>query len=148
MKNLLNAIAEDLALNLAYLKWVKVIDSENLVPDGLEFPGVGLRDGAQSFGSLPGKKDMEQLTVMVVPYQSLSLGTPGAAVMGDVNFKGVLDICAEIRARLNDNRFTAIFGEKIFYAHVDSFGASETLGTDEGIFIQMKRIPITYRRLS
>jgi len=146
MKDLLEAIKADLVANLGYLKWVEVLDNEQLPPDGVEFPGVGLRDGSRAFTSQPGKKDYEQANVVIVPYQSLALDDIGAAVMGDEIFKGVLDIAADVRTRLNDNLFALT--PPIVYAHVDQIGGSETLANDKGSMIQMARIQTTYRRFS
>ncbi len=146
MKDLLEAIKADLEANLDYLKWVEVIDSEQLPPAGRQFPGVGLRDGSRVFTSQPGKKDYEQANVVILPYQSLAIDDIGAAVMGDEIFKGVLDIAADIRTRLNDNLFTLT--PRVVYAHVDQIGGSETLANDDGLMIQMARVLTTYRRFS
>jgi len=154
MNDLIEAIKADLVANLPYLKWVEAIDNELLPPDGVEFPGVGIKDGDESFQSLPSKRDLDQPTLLVVAYQSLTLATPGAAIMGETASlgdagKGLIEIAKEIRARLNDNRFTTAFGETILWAHIDAIAASETIGNEEtGLLIQLKRITVTYRRFS
>ena len=153
MKTLIAQIIADLDVNLSYLQWVRAIDNELLPPDGVAFPGVGVKDGDIDYESHPGTRDKETLTITVVAYQSLLDGSPGAAIMGSAAeqgdaFKGLIEIAEEIRTRLNDNLFTAAFGEKIYWAHVDQVAASETLSGDEGTFLQMKRLTVTYRRFS
>ena len=67
------------ATALAYLQAVEVIEDETFVPEEPGFPLVGLIDGGTVPRSMPGKKDIETLTVGVVAFQSIALDEPGAS---------------------------------------------------------------------
>ena|SRR5688572_6300527 len=149
MESLLNAITSDLETNLPYLHWVGVIEHEGLVPEEPGFPLIGLIEGGYTTQSLPGKKDLESLSVGVVAFQSILLTEPGAAIMGSTAQlgtagKGLLAIGTDIKARLNDNLLAQ---PKIHYAHLDRGQAARPIADPNGQVIAMfKRFDFTYRR--
>ena len=109
MKALLNIIRDRLKADssLSYLRWVEVLDDEDILPDGFDFPGVALKDRGLNptaqylHGSL--NEIDEELTARVFPCVILLRGL-GAGVMGDASLgnpgKGVLDIGADLRTSL------------------------------------------------
>lgn len=148
MKDLIAAIVADLETNLPYLQQVKPVNSLLNPPSEKGFPCAGVKDGDQEFRSQPGKLDIETLSVTVAVYQQLFVDDSAAAVMGSApeqgdSFKGLIDIAAEIRARLNDNLFLTTH-----WAHVDKIAGSETLGDEDQPLMQMKVLTVTYRRFS
>lgn len=152
MKDLIAAIIADLETNLGYLKQVKAINTLLNPPIEIGLPCVGVKDGDQSFESRPGRRDIETLSVSIAIYQQLFIDESGAAVMGSAKeqgdaFKGLIEIAAEIRARLNDNFFTTV-APVPHYAHVDAIAGSETLGEDDEPLMQMKVLTVSYRRFS
>lgn len=148
MKALLDALVTAISANLAYLRWTGVLADELLPPEGPQAPFVGLKDGGIVPQSLPGKKDLEVLTVYVIPYQSLFDSEPGASVMGRISQlgtqgTGLLDIHAALKTLLNDN----FLGLNFHSAHRDRLDASLTLaGSEDGRLIQLQRATYSYRR--
>lgn len=147
MQTLLNAMKTEIEDNLTYLKWVGVVDSENLPPEETGFPFVGLKDGPVPRISQPGKKDIESFTVFVIPYQSITLVEPGGSVMGsetqlgDVG-KGLLKIGGELENLLEDN----FLNLNVHFAHLDRFDPTDPLVGEDGRLIQMQRYHFMYKR--
>lgn len=153
MTDLIAAVIAELETNLGYLRRVAAVNSVLNPPLENGFPCAGVKDGEENFESLPGQRDRETLSLEIAVYQDLPGEDSGAAVVGSApergdSFKGVAEIAREVRARLNDNFFRAVFGEKIYHAHVDKIAASETLGDDAQPLMQMKILSVTYRRFS
>lgn len=147
MEDLLNALKTEIAANLNYLGGVDILDGEEFVPEEAVFPVVGLLDGGTVHQSMPGKKDLDILSVKIVPYQAVILDTPGASIMGSeaqlgTAGKGVLKIAKDLQALLNDNFLSVA---KIHYAHLDREDASENLAKGQD-YITMKRLHFSYRR--
>lgn len=146
MKALLNALKPAIKTGLTYLRAVEVIDSELLPLEEPGFPFVGLLDGGTVEKSMPGKKDLEELTVKVVPYQSILLDEPGAGVMGSTaqlgdQGTGVLDMAAALKTLLNDN----FLGLNFHFAHLQRREPSQALSKDSGLIV-MKPLIFNYRR--
>lgn len=147
MEDLLKALKTEIAANLSYLGAVEILDGEEFVPGEAIFPLIGLLDGGTVHQSMPGKKDLDVLSVKIVPYQAVFLDTPGASIIGSETQlgaagKGVLKIAQDLQTLLNDNFLSVA---KIHYAHLDREDASENLAR-ESDFITMKRLHFTYRR--
>lgn len=147
MKALLNALTTTITDNLSYLRWIGVIDNEQLPPEEPEMPIIGLRDAGLVSTSQPGKKDLEVLTVWVIPYQSIIDFDPGAAVMGRTELgdqgTGLFDISAALKALLNDN----FLGLPFHFAWRSRVEQSQTLvNQDTGRLIQYQRNVFVYRR--
>jgi hypothetical protein len=148
MKALLDAMVTAIAGELDYLSWVGVLDDELLPPEEPAPPFVGLKDGGIVLQSLPGKKDLEVLTVYVIAYQSVLGAAPGASILGATEQlgdpgKGLLTIHDELKTFLNDN-FLSL--SNIHWAHRDRLDASRTLANEDGRLIQLQRATYTYRR--
>ena len=153
MNDLITAIIADLETNLPYLQQVKAVNSLLNPPSEKGFPCVGVKDGDITYDSHPIRRDRDVLNVEIGVYQDLIFDDSGASIIGSApeqgaRFKGVIEICQEVRARLNDNFFTAVFAGKIDWAHVDKVAASETLGDADQPLMQMKTMTVTYRRFS
>ena len=146
MKLLLNAMTTQIQTQLAYLSWVGVLDSEFLPPEEPQTPFVGLRDGGLVAESTPNKMDFEDLTVVVIAYQSVLASAPGASVLGEASLGdagiGLLDLSAALKTALNDNFLSLNF----FLAHRFRVDRSETLESDAGRFLQFQRNYFRYRR--
>ena len=151
MKLLLQVITTAIAAApaLSYLQWVGVLDSEYVPPpEEPGFPLVGLIDGGILPTSLPGRKDLEALSVRVVAYQSLLDAEPGAHLLGIATLptnqgKGLLDIAQDLKVLLNDNFLSLT---NIHYAHRDRVEPSEMVVDPAGRFILMQKSWFTYRR--
>lgn len=117
MKALLNIIRDRLKADsaLSYLRWVEVVDDEDILPDGYDFPGVALKDNGQRLLQWMFPKKDEQLRVRVIPVVVLLRGV-GSSVMGDASLpggagKGALDISDEIATSL---KFTVDIGASAY----------------------------------
>ena len=148
MKQLLTALTSQIALQVPYLRWVGVLESELLPPEEPGFPIVGLLDGGTVNDSRPGQKDIQTLTVIVLPYQSIILDEPGAAMMGSDHLgsegKGLLEMGDRLRTLLNDNFLNLSF----YWAHCDRQEPCRTLQSikKDDTFVQYQRNTFTYRR--
>lgn len=110
MEQLLRDIVARLTTELGYLNWVGVVDDELLPPPGVAPPFVGVKDNGLRATALPGQLDDERLSVVVIAYQALQIGEPGAAILGSTGNlgeagKGLLAIADDIKAALNDYCF-------------------------------------------
>lgn len=148
MEQLLRDIITRLQSSLPYLHWIGALDDELLPPATVMPPFVGVKDGGLLSPSLPGQKDKETLTVIMIAYQSLNLGETGAAVLGseaqlgDAG-KGLLAIHADIRSMLNDY----LFDNRFYFAHREDLQASRVIGNDQRL-LSMQRALYQYRRLT
>lgn len=147
MKALLKAMELRIKDQLPYLRWVGVLDSHLLPPEGPGFPIVGLKDDGIPRRSQPGKKDIEELNVIVYPYQNLIAKFPGASVMGNDRLqnkqgRGLLDIGKDLIAALDDN----FLGLNFHFAHSERIDKSETLTDDGARMIQFQAYHYLYRR--
>lgn len=147
MKALLDALVTAISADLTYLRWTGVLDSELLPPEEPGFPLVGLKDGGITRESRPNKKDIETLTVLVIPYQSLFLAEPGGAVLGSTaqlgtQGTGLLAMGAALKTLLDDN----FLGLNFYWAHCDRESPTDTLAGDDGNLIQLQRYTFSYRR--
>ncbi len=147
MKDLLTAMVAAISDSLNYLRWVGVIDSELLPNDHVGYPQVGLLEGGSVPKSMPGRKDLEELTVQAIVYQSIIESDPGGSIMGsgrESDFeKGVLDITSDLIALLNDNFLSQ---EKIHYAHCDLIKPSQPLVGPDSQLVSFKPLVFRYRR--
>jgi hypothetical protein len=105
MKELLTAIKTQLQTDLTYVrdKDIFITEDDNLIPNAVKYPAVGLKDGPviriEELGSM-----MEYtMTVKIIAYVQLS--KPEAAIMGDasVSGQGILDLEKEVHESLDEN---------------------------------------------
>jgi hypothetical protein len=148
MKNLMLAIQSRMQEQLPYLQWVGILESEQELPATIALPALGLKDGGLVSQSLPGKKDIETITMFFVAYQQVLDAEVGASVIGSEGNlgsagRGLLDIADDIKAALNDDFLTQ---QSIHYAHRDSVDPSDMLVSPDGDAIQKQRTTYTYRR--
>jgi len=151
MDDLLSALKTAIAAasSLSYLRGTEILEDKTLPPEELGFPFVGLLDGGTAPRSMPGQKKVEELTVEVVPYQSILLDSPGAAVVGSeaqlgTQGKGVIKIAKDLETLLVDNFLNQ---EKIHFAFLSRQDKSQALVNEEkGLLIVMKPLTFTYRR--
>lgn len=151
MDTLLDALRTTIknAGTLSYLRATEILEDRTLVPEEPGFPIVGLLDGGTAPRSMPGKKEIEELNVDVVPYQSIMLDQPGAGVMGSqaqlgAQGKGVLLIAKDLKTLLVDN-FLGV--AKIHFAYLTRQERSQVLfNENRGLLIVMKPLTFTYRR--
>ena len=105
MKELLTAIKTQLQTDLTYVRAADVFitEDENLIPDAVKFPAVGIKDGPVVRTEEAGGMMEYALTVKIIPYVQLS--KPEAAIMGDTSTgkEGILDIEADIHESLDEN---------------------------------------------
>jgi len=105
VKELLTAIKTQLQTDLTYVRAADVFitEDENLIPDAVKFPAVGIKDGPVVRTEEAGGMMEYALTVKIIPYVQLS--KPEAAIMGDTSTgkEGILDIEADIHESLDEN---------------------------------------------
>ena len=144
MKDLLNSIKTQLQTDLTYVRDsdIYVTEDERLIPQAVKFPAVGLKDGEVLYVIETGDQETDELYVKAIAY--VQLQKPGAAIMGDTatGKKGVLEIIADIKASLNDEKFSGTYESAIPVSEPES----EFLA-DEETAIQMKSIIMRYTKL-
>lgn len=144
MKDLLNSIKTQLQTDLTYVRDsdIYVTEDERLIPEAVKFPAVGLKDGEVLYAIETGDQETDELYVKAIAY--VQLQKPGAAIMGDTatGKKGVLEIIADIKASLNDEKFSGTYESAIPVSEPES----EFLA-DEETAIQMKSIIMRYTKL-
>jgi len=144
MKALLTAIKSQLQEDLTYIRDsdIYVTEDERLIPEAVKFPAVGLKDGAIDYSvDTQGANEAGDLAVKIIAY--VQLQKPEAAVMGDTatGKKGVLDIIADTKDSLRDNKLSGQANEVWLVSETES-----ELLADEETAIQMKTLTVRYVR--
>ena len=143
MKELLTAIKAQLQADLTYVRDsdVFVTEDENLIPDAVKFPAVGLKDGPVRRIEMIGGMMEYRMTVKIIALVQLT--KPEAAIMGDASTgrKGILDLEADIHTSLDEN-LLSIEG-MISAVALPNQGESEVFG-DEVEVIQRKIVGYEY----
>ena len=143
MKELLTAIKTQLQTDLTYVrdKDIFVTEDENLIPDAVKFPAVGIKDGPVERRELAGSMMEYVMGVKVIVYVQLT--KPEAAVMGDTatGKKGVLDMEGDVHASLDENLLSITGMQSATAAPLSP--ESELFGDEEEV-IQRKVITYQY----
>ena len=144
MKDLLNAIKSALQADLTYVRDsdVYVTEDENLIPEGVKFPAVGLKDGTVGYVyEYQGAGPSADFVVTVIAY--VELAKKEASIMGDTatGKKGVLDVIADVATSLGSKLLSGQANE----ARLVAESASE-LVTDEELAVQKKSVTVRYAR--
>ena len=139
MKELITKIQTELRADVAYVRDsdVFVTEDADVIPQAVKFPAIGIKDGPVTRTELAG--GMWEVTLEVKIICWVQLAKPAAAVMGDGDNKGVLDMGDDINASLDEN-LLAISGMQSAFSPAET--GSELFG-DEKEALQRKII--TYR---
>lgn len=145
MRKLLFDIVALIQSNLTYFSWVGVIEDEQLPPKGPPPPFCGIKDGGIIPRPIPDSQDLEQLTVIVIPYQYFS--EPGAATLGSVELgdrgKGLIDISDDLNNLLKNEYFNHCF----HYARLEQLEPVATIIEPETLdLLYLKRNIFRWRR--
>jgi len=142
MKELLTAIKTQLRQDLSYVRAsdVFITEDENLIPEAVKFPAIGIKDGAIVRRDLAG--GMWEITLNVNVVIWVKLLKDEATIMGDdaTGKKGVLEIEDDIHESLDENLLD-ITGMQEAFSPESS--ASELFG-DETEAVQRKVIGYRY----
>jgi len=143
MKALLTAIKTQLRTDLTYVRDsdIFVTEDENLIPDAVKFPAVGLKDGPVQRTEMIGGMMEYRMTVKIIALVQLT--KPEAAIMGDTSTgkKGILDLEADIHDSLDENLLSITGMTEAVAAAIQP--ESEVFG-DEVEVIQRKIIGYEY----
>lgn len=143
MKELLSAIKTQLQTDITYVRGsdIFITEDENLIPEAVKFPAVGIKDGPVVRIEMIGGMMEYRMTVKIVALVQLT--KPEAAIMGDTSTgrKGILDMEADIHTSLDEN-LLSITG-MIAAVALANQGESEVFG-DEVEVIQRKVIGYEY----
>jgi hypothetical protein len=143
MKALLTAIKTQLQADLGYVRApdVFITEDENLIPDAVRFPAVGIKDGPVVRIEMIGSMMEYRMAVKIVALVQLT--KPEAAIMGDTSTgkKGILDMEKDIHESLDEN-LLSIEGMTAAVAAANQV-ESEVFG-DEVEVIQRKVITYEY----
>jgi len=105
MKALLTAIKTQLRSDLTYVRDsdIFVTEDENLIPNAVKFPAVGLKDGPVQRIEMIGGMMEYRMTVKIIALVQLTKAE--AAIMGDTSTgkKGILDLESDIHESLDEN---------------------------------------------
>lgn len=146
MKVILTALKTALqaAQTLSYVRDsdVFITEHEIFLPPQLRFPAIGIKDGPITYKVATQDQENDTLLVNVIAY--VQLQKPEASIMGDTTAsqKGVLDVLADVRTLLKNNRL----GNVVDSAWPESEKESEVLVGDEQQAIQMKILTMRYER--
>ena len=143
MKDLLTSVKAQLKTDLTYVRDgdIFVTEDENMIPDHVKFPAVGLKDGNIDYEIETSDQETDTLYITIIAY--VELRKPEAAIMGDAatGKKGVLDIVVDIKAALNNERFSGVYESAIPVS-----SAASGLLVDEKTAIQKKSITMKYTK--
>jgi len=143
MKALLTAIKTQLQTDLTYVRAsdIFITEDENLIPEAVKFPAVGLKDGPVQRIEMIGGMMEYRMTVKIIALVQLT--KPEAAIMGDTSTgkKGILDLEADIHESLDEN-LLSITGMTSAVALANQ-AESEVFGDDVEV-IQRKIIGYEY----
>lgn len=144
MKALLNSIKSQLQTDLTYIRDsdIFITEDERMIPEAVKFPAVGLKDGNIEYNvATQGADESSELFVKIIAY--VQLMKPEAAIMGDTSTgkKGVLDIIADIKESLRENKLSGQADEVWIMSETES-----ELLADEETAIQMKSLIMRYVR--
>jgi len=146
MKALLIRIKSKLQTDLTYVRDgdIFITEGEGVIPDHVKSPAVGLKDGEVLYNIETGDQETDELFVKAIVY--VQLQKPEAAVMGDASTgqKGVLDIIADIKASLDDEKFSGIYEAAIPMSESES---ELIIDDDTKTGFQMKSIIMRYMKL-
>ena len=105
MKELLTAIKAQLQTDLTYVRDsdIFITEDDDLVPQSVRFPAVGIKDGPVQATELASDMMKYIMSVRIIPY--VQLVKPEAAVMGDASTssKGILEMEEDIHQSLDEN---------------------------------------------
>ena len=142
MKELLSAIKAQLQTDLTYVRDsdIFIAEDDDLVPQSVRFPAVGIKDGPVQATELASDMMEYTLTVRIIPY--VQLVKPEAAVMGDASTssKGILEMEEDIHQSLDEN-LLGIDGMQSAVGDPNR-PESELFGDEEEMVLRKK---ITYR---
>ena len=144
MKDLLEAIQA--ALQTALRDYCRsgdifITPDEDLLPHGVRFPAVGLKDGQIRRRELTADMREETLQVRVVIFQKTARDI-GATIVGDAANRGVLEIAADIDAVLDEN--TLDLAGMLSAMCTDESASQAYLSETDGV--QKKVLTYTYER--
>lgn len=145
MKTLLTTILTDLqgAANLSYVTDANIFitPDEDIIPEGITFPAIGIKDGAERFErdeiQDPGDRwDMSYRTVQIIVYVAMT--TDSAAIVGSTSqgVTGILDICGDIDAVL-ESKYSAISGIEDF--RIQDSGPAQVVGGFDSNWIKKSK---------
>jgi hypothetical protein len=142
MLELIKAARTQIRSQIAYVQDANVFVAENLImiPDGLNFPAIGIKDGDvdHSVAFQDGEEQVLNLTVAVY-VQNMK---PEENIIGE---HGVLAMIDDIITALNDNDLDI---PGITLAVAKKQAGSKTLFNDRAEMVQMKTVSFRYERLA
>jgi hypothetical protein len=139
MKALLEAIKTELNTNLTGLRDIQVVPDEVILPPGVRFPFIGLKDGPIEREEGMSETLREVLTVSVIAYVEILKNE--ASIIGDGDNKGVLELVSDIHEVLDENLLSLTGMERAFCRREE---ASETLVSGENSYVQKKTCVYEY----
>jgi len=138
MKLILSALREAIKAGLGDIKSVHVVPDPDMLPPGVQFPLIGLKDGDQSFSEGVDQTESEKGIVLIYIY--VQILKDEASIMGDGGKKGLLDLMVELRTLLNFNELEGV----IHFGYVPEVMASEITMAEENVFVQRKGCRYVY----
>jgi hypothetical protein len=141
MKGLLTALRTQIIDQLTYLgaeKAVPIVISEDMLPMGVPFPCVALKDGGVENGYFI-NGNHKKLDVTFIVYAEIN-SPNGEAVMGKGTQKGVLDIIDDLKTALV---FYDPTGYRQFSGGAIAETASRSMNFDDH-FVQQKKITMRW----
>lgn len=146
MKALLLDVKSQLQADLDYIRAGSIFITEDdySIPDYVKFPAVGLKDGEVIYTIETGDQETDELFVKAIAW--VQLMKPEASIVGDdaTGQKGVLDIIADIKASLNDEKFSGKYEGAIPVSETESELIVEP---EKKTVLQRKSITLRYVRL-
>jgi hypothetical protein len=140
METILKALKSAIPAAMKEIKGIYVLPDPDLLPDSVQYPCVGLRDGDSDFSEGMNNTEEEKGSVLIYVY--VQILKEEASIMGEGSKKGVLRLVKDLRAALN----WSTLGGIVKHLYCPEAMASETMLKDENVFIQRKGCRFVYER--
>ncbi len=142
MKSILSALKTQLPLSVTSIKMIEVIPHEELLPDTITYPFVGLKDGGtKSDGGLDPLTDYR-----VDIWCYVQIIKPEASILGDTatSKKGILDLSEDV---LNAVLTLGTLGlSDVFQVLADDTQPASEPGWHGDSYIQRQRVTVYYTK--
>jgi hypothetical protein len=140
METILSALKSTIPAAMKEIKSVHVLPDPDLLPESVQFPCVGLKDGDSDFSEGMNRTEEESGSVLIYVY--VQILKEEASIMGEGSKKGVIKLVKDLRTALN----WSTLGDIVKHFYSPEVMASETMFKGEDVFVQRKGCRFIYER--
>jgi len=140
METIFKALKSAIPAAMREIKAAHVLPDPDYLPESVQFPCVGLRDGDSDFSEGMDRTEDESGSVLIYVY--VQILKEEASIMGEGPKKGVLRLVKDLRTALN----WSTLGGVVKHFYCPEVMASETMFKGEDVFVQRKGCRFEYIR--